>query len=80
VALQNQNAQLEATVRDLEAELDETTARSVETDENTRVREQALQKAQTLIKKLNDECERTVKDLVTLEQSNEALKRQNRQL
>ena len=40
----------------------------------------ALTKAQNLIKKLNDECEHTVKDLISLEQNNELLKRTNREL
>ena len=49
-------------------------------EETTKAREVALSKAQSLIKKLNDECERTVKDLLTHEQNNEVLKRTNREL
>jgi DNA repair exonuclease SbcCD ATPase subunit len=43
-------------------------------------KEQALEKAQNLIKKLNDECERMVKDLKKYETFNENLKKENRNL
>lgn len=66
--------------RDFETENDIINDRLLESEEQSKTREIALQKAQNLIKKLNDECERTVKDLVTLEQNNELLKRQNREL
>jgi predicted nucleic acid-binding Zn-ribbon protein len=75
VDLQNQNISMEQSLKDLEIELDAANMRALESEEHARTRENALQKAQSLIKKLNDECERTVKDLVTLEQNNELLKR-----
>ena len=43
-------------------------------------RELALNKGQSLIKKLNDECERAVQDLIDVEQTNEVLKRTNQEL
>ena len=49
-----------------------------EYEEENQTKELALEKAQGLIKKLNDECERTIKDLKKYEAEVVTLKKENR--
>ena len=48
-------------------------------EEETRTRDSALDKAQILIRKLNEECEATAKRLSKTDKLNESLKKQVRQ-